>query len=882
MTRRAMKFLAAALLGCMLTTPLSGALSEPVIAEDEVVSEWTEAAGDETELELVAETPAPTPEPSATPMPKQQGPRAYARVAGSEALVFSDAHLSDIRLTLGAGDAVLVTKAAGDIAAVAFVWGGETVEGFMAAEALTWLTTGEADTLQDALAEGEVTLYQGDVNWPLPIVSVDAIAKASDFTAISNDREFTINGVTFTARMVGDHSDCWSWARALYNMIWGTKFTSDFEGTVETGMNLIADLTDDQRQLTGANLKKYVGMAALGCTLRICSCPRDCSNIDKDGCSKHEKHSLMVVAKDSAGMVVMDNMTGNGSDKFATRYYTWDKFASHWAKYKMIKYIKWPGAQVYGRPTPTPEPTAVPDPVAVTLNESGSVAAGVGVDVQLRAALTPEEAVSGLTWSSSDEATAIVSETGVVTPLKPGSATVTVRTDNGLTDSVVISIVTPSKVTLSHTGTVTLGVGGTLALTASVAPEGAYQGVEWVSSNPGAAIVENGIVTAMSAGTATITATTVSGGKSAKVKVKVTDSNAVTKVKLNRSGTVTMTAGGTLDVAVSLTPASARTALYWASSDPTVAIVEEGVVTALSAGKATVGVVTANGKKASFKVKVTDASAVTKIKLSKSGTAKLKAGDTLAVTAALTPVGSSARIAWTSSNTAVALVEDGLVVAVGKGKATITATAGGKKASFKVKVSGEASNAVTKLALNPSGTVKLEKGETLSLKVTVSPSGADTPLAWASSDTDVATVRDGLVTAVGAGEVTVGVAAANGVKASVKIQVSGSASNVDEDAAETATRAAAIPAAAEDDDAEVEAAKLNKSGTVSLKKGSSLQLAAAFSPSGASTPYIWKSTDTDVAVVSASGLVTAVGKGTATVGVLCENGVYATVKIKVG
>ena len=779
MSKRLVKWMAALTAVCMLAVNSPAALMEE---EAEIVSELVEAeAAPEASFDLGGEEPqeAPDAEAEAEATPEQTGDTYYAVVIHSQADIYRDPELTDAAWTLSAGDEVLVCGQHNGIAAVGFDDGERAAYGYAPAGTFEAMTAGEASQLQDRLAEMSVQLYNGNVNWPLPRVYMGIVSKASDFTKISNDQQYVVQGVTITARMVGDHDDCWSWARALYNIIWGVKFTSDWEGTEETGMNFIRNLTDEERLLTGENLKKFISQSALGCTLRICSCPRSCSNINKDGCSKHEKHSLIVVDRDADGMVVMDNMTGNGSDRFATRYYTWDKFASHWAKYKMIKYIKWPGAGLYksasASPTPvvTPEPTPAPvDAKSVSLNHTGTVTLGMGNTLQLTAALSPAGARNSYTFKSSSAKVATVDDSGLVTPVKAGTATVGVQTDNGLTATVKVKVVNVSKVKLNRSGTVTLSAGETLTLQHAVSPAEVCQDVLWASSNESVASVQDGVVTALSAGTATIAVKTVVGGKTAKVKVKVTDPYAVTKVTLSRSGTVSMVAGQSLDVDVKLSPSGGRTTLTWGSSNTAVARVEDGVVTAVGAGTATVGVVTANGKKDSFKVKVTDPRAVTGVKLNKSGTVSMAPGQSLSLTATLSPSGATSQLTWGSSNEKVARCEDGVVTAVAAGTATVgVVTANGKKATFKVKVTDP--TAVTSVKLNKSGTVKLKKGATLQLSCTLKPSGTTADYEWKSTDESVARIsQSGLVTAVGKGTATVGVLCENGKYATVKIKVS--------------------------------------------------------------------------------------------------------------
>ena len=93
-------------------------------------------------------------------------------------------------------------------------------------------------------------------------------------------------------------------------------------------------------------------------------------------------------------------------------------------------------------------------------------------------------------------------------------------------------------------------------------------------------------------------------GKSASVKVKVSDPPKPTKVTLDRSGTVTLKLGEKLALNATLAPATAKSTLKWSSSKPKIAKVSGGMVTPLKAGTTTITVKTANGKKATVKVKV--------------------------------------------------------------------------------------------------------------------------------------------------------------------------------------------------------------------------------------------------------------------------------------
>ena len=126
-------------------------------------------------------------------------------------------------------------------------------------------------------------------------------------------------------------------------------------------------------------------------------------------------------------------------------------------------------------------------------------------------------------------------------------------------------------------------------------------------------------------------------------------------------------------------------------------------------------------------------------------------------------------LTWKSSNTSVATVNSsGMVVTVGEGTATITATAhNGKKDATTINVRKVSA---TKVSLSSGNFTLSGTGSTKTLKVTVSPSNSTDKITWKSSNTSVATVNSsGKVTAVKNGTATITATAKSGVKTSVKV-----------------------------------------------------------------------------------------------------------------
>ena len=144
-----------------------------------------------------------------------------------------------------------------------------------------------------------------------------------------------------------------------------------------------------------------------------------------------------------------------------------------------------------------------------------------------------------------------------------------------------------TSVTLDKT-TLELTIGGTAVLNATVLPSDATdKTVVWTSSNPSVATVSEGRVTAVSAGTATITAT--AGGKTATCTVAVeTPIVVVTSVTLDNQ-TLDLNIGESSTLVATVAPANATDkTVTWTTSDATVATVNNGVVSALAEGTATI------------------------------------------------------------------------------------------------------------------------------------------------------------------------------------------------------------------------------------------------------------------------------------------------------
>src|SRR5213596_2374206 len=323
--------------------------------------------------------------------------------------------------------------------------------------------------------------------------------------------------------------------------------------------------------------------------------------------------------------------------------------------------------------------------------------ASVGVSGTVQLAATMKDAAGNVltgrvvTWTSGTPTVATVSATGLVTGVSAGTATVT-ATSEGKTGSAAITVTaTVASVTVAP-ASASVGVSGTVQLAATMkdAAGNVLTGrvVTWTSGTPTVATVSaTGLVTGVSAGTATVTAT--SEGKTGSAAITVTAPVAsVTVAPASASVAVSSTvqlAATTKDAAGNVLTGRVVT---WTSGTPTVATVSTtGLVTGVSAGPATV-TATSEGKTGSAAITV---NAVVASVTVTPASASLTVGGTVQLAA--TPKDASGNalsgrvVTWASNAAAVASVNgSGLVTGLVAGSATITATSEGKSGSSAISV----------------------------------------------------------------------------------------------------------------------------------------------------------------------------------------------------
>ena len=404
----------------------------------------------------------------------------------------------------------------------------------------------------------------------------------------------------------------------------------------------------------------------------------------------------------------------------------------------------------------------------------------------------------------------------------------------------------------------TLNKGETAVLKASVLPEDATdKSVSWKSSNTKAATVDaKGNVTAVAKGTATITATA-KDGSGASASCTVTVRQPVTGITLSKT-TLSLMKGKTTTLTATASPDSANNkAVTWKSSNTKIATVgTNGLVKAVAKGTATITATAKDGSGVSASCKVTVKQPVTKITLNKTALSLMK-GKTSTLTATAAPASANNKaVTWKSSNTKIATVDtNGLVKAVAKGTATITATAkdgSGVKAVCKVTVK----QPVTKITLNKTA-MTLNRGKTFTLKATAGPASANNKaVKWTTSNKEVATVTStGVVKGIKRGTATITATAkdGSGVKAVCKVTVRQLVTGL----------------------------KISKTA-LTVTKGKTATLKVTVSPSNANNKTLkWTTSNKAVATVTSAGVVKGIKKGTATITATTTDGSKKTVTCKI-
>jgi len=460
---------------------------------------------------------------------------------------------------------------------------------------------------------------------------------------------------------------------------------------------------------------------------------------------------------------------------------------------------------------------------------------------QLYATIVPESAKNQeVIWRSTNTSVATVDENGIVTLKKSGltAIMVTSRIDSSIT------AICNLEVTKSVTGvkldktTVDMFVGETFRITYTISPAGASNAqVTWSSSNTSvAAVDQSGLVSAKGVGTTVVMVKTKDGGFTAICTINV--GRVATAVKLDATSLV-MNAGEYYFLEATLTPAdTTEKTVQFESSDPKVAVVsKKGKVTAKQSGACVIMAKTKSGSMAYCAVTVMQG--VTGLELSED-ILEIAVGESYEMEVEIKPkTASNKNVTWASSNEEVFTVdEDGEIEGIGGGVAVLTCTS--EEGSFMDFCVVTVVEEVTTVQLDKNF-YKLGLNATYQLIATVSGERAtNKQVEWSSSDPDVVSVDDkGRIKGLELGYATITCEATDGSGASdtCEVRVCKLVTNIQLDVS-----------------------------YITLIQGKSYEVKATVEPDDATYPDpIWSSEDTEIAIVSPKGVITALNPGSTVV-----------------
>ncbi|ROR27110.1 uncharacterized protein YjdB [Mobilisporobacter senegalensis] len=285
-----------------------------------------------------------------------------------------------------------------------------------------------------------------------------------------------------------------------------------------------------------------------------------------------------------------------------------------------------------------------------------------------------------VSFSSSNSSVAVVNSKGQVTGRKLGYATITVRAldGSGVKATCRVRVVVPTKSLKLNRTIMTMVVGRSTKLVPTFSPKNtSYKTVKWTSSNSKVArVLSDGTITALSPGTATITASSKDSGGKKKAVCYVTVREAVPSNGITiTSKNPVMVVGEKFTLSSVLTPYNSTDSVTWESDNKAIATIGRttGTITAKTAGTATIVAISSGGK--------TNTTTVTVVGLDvKNITLEQYTNFTLSV------IGAPTGVTWYSENPSVATVQNGRILTRSVGRTRIVAVVRGRRLYCNLKV----------------------------------------------------------------------------------------------------------------------------------------------------------------------------------------------------
>ncbi|MCQ2797943.1 MAG: Ig-like domain-containing protein [Bacilli bacterium] len=348
-------------------------------------------------------------------------------------------------------------------------------------------------------------------------------------------------------------------------------------------------------------------------------------------------------------------------------------------------------------------------------------------------------------WDSSDTSVATVTNDGLVTGVSDGQATILVTSVEDDTKSASITFKVITGLVLEATEFEVMAKDDVAwNATSHVSPDDT---IVWTSSDENVATVKEGMITGISEGEATITATsTVEPSLSVSNTIKVLP-RPETIISIGELETIVV--GNTATIEYTIENAKDKS-VSWTSSDENVIRVDlDGTLTGVSAGSADITVTSTEDE---TKFATTTVACIDKVLLT-AFEDSLRAGETLGLMG-FSNISEDDTLIWTTSDVKVATVsKEGEVLGLEAGEVIITVTSS-------IDPTASASKTLTILPKLPvvltitTPDSELKAGNTINIETTIE-NANDASLTWTSSDANIAMVENGVVTGLSRGSATI-------------------------------------------------------------------------------------------------------------------------------
>ena len=371
----------------------------------------------------------------------------------------------------------------------------------------------------------------------------------------------------------------------------------------------------------------------------------------------------------------------------------------------------------------------------------------------LNTELIPANAVKKVTYESSDENIITIDDNGDITSVSEGIATVTITAfndnENVIKTFTVYSYMPATEITAPEV--VYIDIGNTKALDTVVSPAHVVKQITYESSDESVVTVdEKGNITAVSEGTATITATVRNDdGSSYSTETTVMSAEKFTEINLPDITYIDLGNTKALNI-VSPT----KKAVYESNNENIVAVDENGNITSISEGSTIITVKVFNDDE------TVSASTIVHSYAPATGITApdviyMDYGSTKLLNAVVSPSSSVKKVTYESSDDSIVTVDkDGNIKSKSQGTAVITTTVFNDNESYEVKTTVHNYARVTSATV-PS-VMYLDLGNTKPLNVKLSPATAIKRVTYKSSDESIVTVDEtGNVTSVSEGRATI-------------------------------------------------------------------------------------------------------------------------------